>query len=79
VDLLAYPNGTPLDFDEVTIGAAAAAGFRFAITTIDGWNERDTPPYELRRFVVYPERGTVGLAGPLGRHALRAARARVTK
>jgi peptidoglycan/xylan/chitin deacetylase (PgdA/CDA1 family) len=79
VDLLAYPNGTPLDFDDVTIGAAEAAGFRFAITTIDGWNERDTPAYALRRFVVYPERGVIGVAGPLGRHALRVARARVTK
>ena len=78
VDLLAYPNGTPSDFDGVTIAAASAAGFRFAITTIDGWNDRDTPAYEMRRFVVYPERGTVGIAGPLGRHAIRAVRARVT-
>jgi peptidoglycan/xylan/chitin deacetylase (PgdA/CDA1 family) len=76
VDLLAYPNGTQRDFDDVTIAAAAAAGFRSAITTIDGWNHRETPPYELRRFVVYPERATVGIAGPLGRHALNGLRYR---
>lgn len=77
VDLLAYPNGTQRDFDDVTIAAAAAAGFRCAITTIDGWNHRRTPAYELRRFVVYPERGAVGIAGPFGRHAINALRHRV--
>jgi peptidoglycan/xylan/chitin deacetylase (PgdA/CDA1 family) len=76
VQLLAYPNGTPRDFDEVTIAAATTAGFRFAITTIDGWNNSQTPAHELRRFVVYPERGVVGVAGPIGRHALNAVRRR---
>jgi peptidoglycan/xylan/chitin deacetylase (PgdA/CDA1 family) len=76
VQILAYPNGTPRDFDDATITAASAAGFRFAITTIDGWNDRRTPTHELRRFVVYPERGTLGIAGPVGRHAISVVRHR---
>lgn len=61
VELLAYPNGTERDYDATTIAAARAAGHLAALTTRDGWNDPRTPPFELRRFVVYPERGVVGL------------------
>ncbi len=60
VRLLAYPNGTAGDFDRVTESAAAAAGFRHAITTIEGWNTPATPAYRIRRFVMSPERGWRG-------------------
>jgi peptidoglycan/xylan/chitin deacetylase (PgdA/CDA1 family) len=61
VELLAYPNGTERDYDGTTVDAARAAGHVAALTTRDGWNHPRTPPFELRRFVVYPERGVVGL------------------
>jgi hypothetical protein len=36
VELLDYPNGTPLDYDDGTIAAARAAGYSHAVTTITG-------------------------------------------
>ena len=77
IDLLAYPNGTSLDYDSTTTAAARAAGYSHSVTVIEGWNTRATPAHEVRRFVVYPERGRRGLAVVL-RGALEAwgARAR---
>ena len=63
VATLAYPNGTARDYDAATLAAARAAGYRGAVTTIDGWNERSTPRLELRRFVIDPVRGIDGLRG----------------
>ena len=60
---LAYPNGTATDYDETTLDAAAAAGYAGAVTTIDGWNDSDTPALELRRFVMEPTRGLNGMRG----------------
>lgn len=62
IDLFAYPNGAPADYDLTTIAAAGAAGYTHAVTTQDGWNRPSTPPYEIRRFVMYPERGVSGFA-----------------
>lgn len=59
--LLAYPNGTRRDYDAVTIAAAAWAGHRYAVTTLDGWNRSSVPPFEIRRSVMYPERGLLDL------------------
>ena len=70
VDMLAYPNGRSQDYTETTIEAARAAGYRYAMTTVNGWNSPDTPPFSLRRFIVYPERGGVGF-GRVAEHALR--------
>jgi peptidoglycan/xylan/chitin deacetylase (PgdA/CDA1 family) len=61
ITLLAYPNGGPDDFDRVTEEAAHNAGYRAAVTTIPGRNSARTPPFRVRRFVVGPERGVVGL------------------
>lgn len=55
--LLAYPNGTVRDFDAVTVDAARRAGYSAAVTTVDGFADAATPPYETYRSVVYPERG----------------------
>jgi peptidoglycan/xylan/chitin deacetylase (PgdA/CDA1 family) len=62
VDVLAYPNGTRADYDTATMAAAAAAGHRAAVTTVDGFAGPDTRWLELPRSVVYPERGPLDLA-----------------
>lgn len=62
IDLFAYPNGTTRDYNPATITAAGAAGYTHAVTTRDGWNRPSTPPYEIRRFVMYPERGATGFS-----------------
>jgi peptidoglycan/xylan/chitin deacetylase (PgdA/CDA1 family) len=69
-DLLAYPNGTPLDYDAATLAAARVAGHTAALTTREGFNDPGTPALELRRVVIYPERGLADLAVNL-RYALR--------
>jgi peptidoglycan/xylan/chitin deacetylase (PgdA/CDA1 family) len=70
VELLAYPNGQPGDYGADTVQAARLAGYSHAITTIEGWNLASTPAYELRRFVMYPERGLSGFAVIGGRRGL---------
>ena len=72
VDLLAYPNGTTADYDEHTLTAARTAGYRAALTTTEGFNRPSTPHLELRRIVMYPERGLRELVVNL-RYALRPA------
>lgn len=74
IPTLAYPNGTPADYDDATLAAARRAGHRFAVTTRPGWNRPDTAPLELRRVVMNPARGWDGLRPILGgrRGALRA-------
>lgn len=62
VDLLGYPNGTALDYDQTTVAAARAAGYTHAVTTIAGWNHPSTPSFDVRRFVLQPERGVAGLS-----------------
>ncbi len=66
VPTLAYPNGTPVDYDATTLDAARAAGHRHAVTTIPGWNRPNTEALELRRFVLNPARGLDGLRTILG-------------
>ncbi|MGQ0573028.1 MAG: polysaccharide deacetylase family protein [Pseudonocardia sp.] len=61
-DVLAYPNGTRADYDAATIEGCAAAGYEFAVTTQGGWNTAGTSPYEIRRWVMNPERAEVDLA-----------------
>jgi peptidoglycan/xylan/chitin deacetylase (PgdA/CDA1 family) len=62
VDLLGYPNGTALDYDQTTVAAARTAGYTHAVTTIAGWNQPSTPSFDVRRFVLQPERGVAGLS-----------------
>jgi len=61
-DVLAYPNGTRVDYDDATIAGCAAAGYDFAVTTQGGWNTADTPRFEVRRWVMNPERFEIDLA-----------------
>lgn len=60
-DILAYPNGRFADFDGATMTAAGRAGHSYAITTQPGWNTRSTHRYQIRRWVMNPERGPVDL------------------
>ncbi|WP_210440874.1 polysaccharide deacetylase family protein [Nocardioides xinjiangensis] len=62
---LAYPNGKGADYDDDTIAAARDAGFEGAWTTHGGRNAPETPTFELRRYVVEPQRGPAafGLLG----------------
>lgn len=81
VRVLAYPNGTRDDYDDHTLAAARAAGYTHAVTTRVGTNTWQTPPLELRRFVVSPERGTrpQAWASAMGARVIRVARRRLTR
>ncbi len=65
ITTLAYPHGGPPDYDANTLAAAAAAGYSWGITTREGFSSADTPPLEIRRCVVYPERGVIDLLAQL--------------
>ena len=74
VDVLAYPNGSALDFNDDTERAAAAANYRFAVTTIPGINTAAPDRHAIRRAVVFPEEGTLKLAKVLAKSLLPSAR-----
>jgi peptidoglycan/xylan/chitin deacetylase (PgdA/CDA1 family) len=76
VTSVAYPNGGRLDYDGATLAAAVAAGYESGITTRKGLTGRRTPRFEVRRVVVYPERGTHVLRA-LADVAWRRARGRI--
>jgi peptidoglycan/xylan/chitin deacetylase (PgdA/CDA1 family) len=61
VPVLAYPNGTAADYTSSTVSAARRAGHTHAVTTRRGVNRAATPPYEVRRIVMAPERGLTDL------------------
>ena len=69
-DLLAYPNGGPLDFDGHSIAAARAVGHTGACTTTARSVTAQTPPFALHRYVVSPRRGVVEFA-KVGKAALQ--------
>jgi peptidoglycan/xylan/chitin deacetylase (PgdA/CDA1 family) len=46
VDSFCYPNG---DHDDRVVAAVAAAGYRYAVTTTWGANDRTASPFRLRR------------------------------
>lgn len=49
---LAYPNGTPADYDDATFAAAREAGYSHAVTAWGGPVSADAPPYEITRTMV---------------------------
>ncbi len=65
VSTLAYPHGGPPDYNAATVIAAKAAGYSWAVTTREGFTTNTTSPLEVRRCVVYPERGIVDLLAQL--------------
>jgi peptidoglycan/xylan/chitin deacetylase (PgdA/CDA1 family) len=70
VSAIAYPQGTPIDYDATTVAAAKEAGYRWGLTTREGFTTRATAPLEISRCVIYPERGIVDLLAQL-RYLLR--------
>jgi peptidoglycan/xylan/chitin deacetylase (PgdA/CDA1 family) len=55
VELFAYPNGGPADYNLQVMQEARRAGFRLACTMLFGANSAAINPYELRRVSVYAE------------------------
>lgn len=49
ISLFAYPNGKQPDFDLSIKGLVRQAGYKAAVTTLDGLNDRSTDPFEMRR------------------------------
>ena len=70
ISTLAYPHGGPPDYNAETLVAARAAGYTWGITTREGFSTGITPPLEIRRCVMYPERGVIDLLAQL-RYMLR--------
>ncbi len=70
ISSIAYPQGTPVDYDQVTVAAAAEAGYKWGLTTREGFTTATTPTLEIRRCVIYPERGIADLLAQL-RYMLR--------
>jgi peptidoglycan/xylan/chitin deacetylase (PgdA/CDA1 family) len=62
---IAYPQGTPLDYNAATLSAAGQAGYTWGLTTREGFTTATTPPLEIRRCVIYPERGVADLLAQL--------------
>lgn len=52
----AYPNGGAADFGERDVATVRAAGFRTAVTSIEGVNRRGVDPYRILRHNVHEER-----------------------
>lgn len=46
---LAYPYGTVRDFTPAVVAAASRAGYRCAVTAVNGLNRPNTDPFVLRR------------------------------
>ena len=65
ITTVAYPHGTARHYDRDTLTAAALAGYRWGLTTREGFSRSDTPALELRRCVMYPERGVRDLMAQL--------------
>ena len=49
ISLFAYPNGKQVDFDLSIKDLLRQAGYRAAVTTLDGLNDASTDPFEMRR------------------------------
>lgn len=52
----AYPNGSAADFGERDVALVRAAGFRTAVTSIEGTNRRGVDPYRILRHNVHEAR-----------------------
>ena len=67
VDILAYPNGGRRDYNRASVDAARMAGYRAAVTTVEGFNQSKTSRFELRRVCC---RSRMGLQGRRARAAI---------
>lgn len=51
-EIFSYPNGQPKDFNESIKTALKESGFKGALTTIKGFNDKDTNLFELKRITM---------------------------
>jgi peptidoglycan/xylan/chitin deacetylase (PgdA/CDA1 family) len=65
ISTLAYPYGGPAEYSAESVAAARDSGYSWALTTREGFTTADTPALEIRRCVVYPERGVLDLLAQL--------------
>lgn len=70
ISTVAFPYGGQAEYSEASVAAAHEAGYSWALTTREGFTTAAIPPLEIRRCVVYPERGIVDLLAQL-RYLLR--------
>ena len=47
-----YPNG---NYDEKVVRMVKDAGYHIAVTTENGWNDSETPPFHLRRMAIHQD------------------------
>ena len=59
----AYPNGGEADFDQEAVTGLRRLGIRYAVTTIEGPNDRHTDPYRLRRYGIVADDPLARFAG----------------
>lgn len=65
ISTIAYPHGGTQHYTAETVQIAAEAGYRWGVTTREAFTTSATAPLEIRRCLVYPERGIVDLAAQL--------------
>lgn len=65
ISTIAYPHGGVPDYNADTLIAAESAGYSWGITTREDFSTPTTPRLEIRRCVVYPERGVIDLLAQL--------------
>jgi peptidoglycan/xylan/chitin deacetylase (PgdA/CDA1 family) len=65
ISTIAYPHGGTQDYTAETVKIAAEAGYRWGVTTREAFTTSATAPLEIRRCVVYPERGVIDLLAQL--------------
>jgi peptidoglycan/xylan/chitin deacetylase (PgdA/CDA1 family) len=65
ISTIAYPHGGTQDYTSETVAIAAEAGYSWGVTTREAFTTSATSPLEIRRCVVYPERGVVDLLAQL--------------
>jgi peptidoglycan/xylan/chitin deacetylase (PgdA/CDA1 family) len=65
ISTLAYPYGGPAEYSGETVAAARESGYSWALTTCEGFTTARTPALEIRRCVIYPERGVLDLLAQL--------------
>lgn len=70
VETLAYPNGCRDDYDATTIAALRDAGYSHAVTTWGCTASAETPPFEVCRRIVSPDRPAPRLAASVLRDLL---------
>ena len=63
----AYPFGKDTDRSEISEQALQTAGYRSAVTTIDGYNSHGANPFQLRRFQIGNDSSMPGFAFGISR------------